>query len=95
MFPGIQRNSDEWVSLYKIRTVVERSINHFKTNICVAGEKDPESCHYESGCIPRWDCQPVYRDRLPPHELSTIYQKPQTVNRLKKILSFHILAQAY
>ena len=63
--------------------------------ICVAGEKDPESCHYESGCIPRWDCQPVYRDRLPPHELSTIYQNPQTVNRLKKILSFHILAQAY
>lgn len=34
MFPGIQRDSDEWVSLNKIRTIVERSINHFKTNIC-------------------------------------------------------------
>ena len=39
MFPGIQRDSDEWVSPYKIRTVVERSINHFKSNMCVAGRK--------------------------------------------------------
>ena len=39
MFPGIQRDSDEWASLYKIRTIVERSINHFKTNMCVAGRK--------------------------------------------------------
>lgn len=37
MFPGIQRDSDEWDSLYKIRTIVERAINHFKTNMCVAG----------------------------------------------------------
>ena len=37
MFPGIQRDSDEWVSLCKIRIIVERSINHFKTNMCVAG----------------------------------------------------------
>ncbi len=39
MFPGIQRNSDEWNSLYKIRMIVERAINHFKTNMCVAGRK--------------------------------------------------------
>lgn len=32
-------DSDEWVSLYKIRTIVERSINHFKINMCVAGRK--------------------------------------------------------
>jgi len=38
-FPGIQRDSDEWVSLYKVRTVVERTINHLKTNMCVAGRK--------------------------------------------------------
>ena len=37
MFPGVQRDSDEWRSLYKIRTIVERAINHFKTNMCVAG----------------------------------------------------------
>lgn len=39
MFPGIQRNSDEWVSLYKIRTIVEHAINHLKINMCAAGRK--------------------------------------------------------
>lgn len=39
MFPGIQRDSEEWVSTYKIRTIVERSINHLKTNMCIAGRK--------------------------------------------------------
>ena len=39
MFPGVQRDSDEWITLYKIRTSVERAINHFKTNMCVAGRK--------------------------------------------------------
>lgn len=39
MFPGIQRDSDEWNSLYKTRTIVERAINHLKINMCVAGRK--------------------------------------------------------
>lgn len=39
MFAGIQRDSEEWNSLYKIRTIVERAINHFKTNMCTAGRK--------------------------------------------------------
>ena len=39
IFPGIQRDSDEWTSLYKIRTSAERAINHFKTNMCAAGRK--------------------------------------------------------
>ena len=39
MFPGIQRDSKEWDSLYKRRTIVERSINHLKINMCVAGRK--------------------------------------------------------
>lgn len=38
MFPGVQRDTPEWDSLYKIRTSIERSINHFKTNMCVAGK---------------------------------------------------------
>lgn len=37
MFPGIQRGSPEWDRLYKIRASVERTINHFKTNMCIAG----------------------------------------------------------
>ena len=39
MFPGIQRDSEQWNELYKIRTVVERAINHFKMNMCIAGRK--------------------------------------------------------
>lgn len=39
MFPGIQRDCVEWSSLYKNRTIVERAINHFKTNMCIAGRK--------------------------------------------------------
>lgn len=39
MFPGIQRASEEWDSLYKIRTIVERAIDHLKINMCVAGRK--------------------------------------------------------
>lgn len=42
MFPGIQRDSDEWVSLYKTRAIVERAISHFKINMCVAGRKTRE-----------------------------------------------------
>ena len=39
MFPGIQRDSDEWDSLYKVRTTIERTINHFKINMCIAGRR--------------------------------------------------------
>ena len=35
-FPGIQRDSEEWISLYKIRTIVERAINHLKINMRIA-----------------------------------------------------------
>lgn len=39
MFPGVQHDSAEWVSTYKIRAIVERAINHFKINMCIAGRK--------------------------------------------------------
>jgi len=39
LFPGIQRDSEQWVKLYKIRVVVEKAINHMKTNMCIAGRK--------------------------------------------------------
>lgn len=39
MFPSIQRDSKEWNDTYKIRTIVERSIHHFKINMCIAGRK--------------------------------------------------------
>lgn len=39
MFPRSQRDTDEWNSLYKIKTIVERAINHFKTSMCIAGRR--------------------------------------------------------
>jgi len=39
MFPGIARDCDEWIELYKKRCVIERSINHLKSNMCVADRK--------------------------------------------------------
>lgn len=39
IFPGIQRDSKEWNDTYKIRAIVERAINHFKINMCIAGRK--------------------------------------------------------
>lgn len=39
MFPGIQRGSEEWVDTYKIRGVIEQTIGHLKSNMCIAGRK--------------------------------------------------------
>jgi len=38
-YPGTLRGTQEWHDTYKTRSVVEQSINHFKTNLCVAGKK--------------------------------------------------------
>ena len=38
-YPGILRGSKEWEDTYKIRTEVERSIEYFKTNLCVADRR--------------------------------------------------------
>lgn len=39
LYPGTLRGTDEWNKLYKIRNVVEQSINHIKTNMGIAGRK--------------------------------------------------------
>ena len=38
-YPGTIRGTEEWDTAYKIRTTVERSINHFKDSFCLAGRK--------------------------------------------------------
>lgn len=38
-YPGVLRGTDEWEQTYKIRSVVEQDINHFKTSFCIAGRK--------------------------------------------------------
>ncbi len=38
-YPGVVRGTEEWNNTYKIRTVVEREINHIKENFCLAGRR--------------------------------------------------------
>ena len=38
-YPGTIRGTEEWDNTYKIRTVVERQINHIKENFCLAGRR--------------------------------------------------------
>lgn len=38
-YTGTLRGTDDWISTYKFRTTVERSINHFKDSFCLAGRK--------------------------------------------------------
>lgn len=37
--PGVIRGTEEWESTYKIRTSVERSINHIKDSFCLGDRK--------------------------------------------------------
>jgi hypothetical protein len=38
-YPGALRGTDEWNKIYKIRSVVEQSFNHFKESFCIARRK--------------------------------------------------------
>ncbi len=38
-YPGTIRGTEEWFNTYKIRTVVERDIQHIKDNLCLAGHR--------------------------------------------------------
>lgn len=38
-YPGTIRGTDDWIKTYKIRAVVEKSINHFKDSFCIANRK--------------------------------------------------------
>ena len=42
-YPGTLRDTNEWNETYKIRTTVERSINHFKESFGLAGRKTQNS----------------------------------------------------
>ena len=39
LYPGTIRGTDEWNSIYKIRVVVEKAINHMKSNMATSGRK--------------------------------------------------------
>ena len=44
-YPGTIRGTEEWDSTYKIRTAVERDINHIKENLCLAGRRTQNEKH--------------------------------------------------
>ena len=39
IYPGVLRGTEDWNTTYKIRTAVERDIQHIKENLCVAGRR--------------------------------------------------------
>ena len=39
LYPGVIRDTPEWEATYKLRTSVERSINHFKDSFCLGDRK--------------------------------------------------------
>lgn len=39
LYPGTIRGTDEWNTIYKIRSTVEQTINHIKSNMGIAGRK--------------------------------------------------------
>ena len=38
-YPGTLRGTEDWDNTYKIRTAIERNINHIKENLCLAGRR--------------------------------------------------------
>ena len=38
-YHGVERDSQEWEDTYKIRVSVEKLINHFRDNFCIANRK--------------------------------------------------------
>jgi hypothetical protein len=38
-YPGVVRGTDEWDETYKTRCVIEQTINHFKSNLCLKDRK--------------------------------------------------------
>lgn len=43
LYPGTIRGTEEWNTFYKIRGVVEQTINHIKCNMEIAGRKTRDS----------------------------------------------------
>ena len=53
--PGVLRGTEEWANTYRIRTTVERDINHMKENLCLAADTinlrfGSRTIHYADSC---------------------------------------------
>ena len=54
-YPGTIRGTEEWDNTYKIRTAVERDINHIKENLCLAGRRTQNEKTLHADLISCWD----------------------------------------
>ena len=70
-YPGVERGSAEWDNTYKIRTAVERDINHIKENLCLAGRRTQNEKTLHADLILAGITQPitvVLADKIKHHE---------------------------
>ena len=79
--PGVIRGTDEWESTYKIRTSVERSINHIKDSFCLGDRKTQNAKTLHADLLLAGITQlitVVVADRL---------QKPEYFRSLKRLIA--------
>ena len=70
-YPGTLRGTQEWDETYKIRTIVERTINHFKDNLGVSGRKTRNARTLHADLLLAGICQQItvlLADKIHRHE---------------------------
>ena len=70
-YPETIRGTEKWDDTYKIRTVVERDINHIKDNLCLAGRRTQNEKTLHADLILAWITQlitVVLTDKINHHE---------------------------
>lgn len=72
LYPGIIRDTPEWISTYKQRSVIEQTINHFKENLCVANRKTQNAATIKADLLLAGIAQlitVILADKIHKHEL--------------------------
>ena len=80
-YPGTLRGTKEWEDTYKIRTEVERSIDFFKSNLCVAGRRTQNEKTIHADLLLAGICQllsVIVADRI---------HSPKHLKSLKKLIA--------
>jgi len=70
-YPGVIRGTEEWEETYKLRTTVERTINHFKDNLGVADRKTRDARTLYADLLLAGICQQItvlVADKIHRHE---------------------------
>jgi len=72
LYPGVIRDSDIWVPIYKTHSVIEQTIQHFKSNLEVANRKTRNPLTIKADLIPAGITQlitVILADKIHKHEL--------------------------